>query len=80
MGNRFDNLNMTDDYSVLNQENNSKKDKVSNELKQLRKIRKKQISMTLKETNVEKLDTICKEVGINLRSELMDYIIEHFEL
>lgn len=83
MGNRFDNLSMTDDYSMLNRNKDSqsnKKANVSEDLKKLKKSRKKQISMTLKESNVEKLDKICKELEIGSRSELVDYIIEQFEV
>lgn len=81
MGNRFDNLNMTDDYSVLSRDTQkNKKSDVSEDLKRLRKMRKKQVSMTLKESNVDKLDRICKESGIGSRSELVDYIIEQFEV
>ena len=83
MGNRFDNLSMTDDYSMLNRNKDSqsnKKTNVSEGLKKLRKSRKKQVSMTLKESNVEKLDKICKELEVGSRSELVDYIIEQFEV
>lgn len=82
MGNRFDNVTMTDNYSSVNEYSrvdNASLNRSRRRPRGLKTSRKKQVSFTLQEKNVEKLDELKEQLGAVSRSELLDYIIENYK-
>lgn len=82
---RFDFNNrkeLQDDYKSLHENDISNANKNQNtidNLKKLQKSKKRSISLTLSMENIKKIDELHNKLNIS-RSELVDYIIKHFDI